>query len=931
MPKSSNRRGKVAARLVLVAAMALAVMIADTTFAAAAGLKTLKRRISVLYRAGKYDEAIPLAREFTKRLGAKLGNTHPAYLAALHAFANLLIETNRPAEAIPVHRKIIAITEKKFGPNHMAVAAALHNLGSMLNGANRQSEAEPFLRRALAIVEKRLGRNHPTVATILNTLAVLLENTNRMAEGERLLRRALAIDQNSRRADDPIIALRLNTLVQFLQDTNRLAEAEPLLRRAIAIYEKNRKPNDPTLAIELNNLALLLEDLKRPGEAEPLLRRALAIDEKSRGHDDATTAVHRNNLAILLATRQRWRDALAEHRRASATWIAKARRHQGLRGSSARRILEENAFALALHAQAAWHASGGGPGGLEEGWRMAQWALRTKVGEAPAQMGARLAKGARPLARIVRQRQDLLRARNPANERLLASLAKGNARSVARHRAALARLDRRIDGIDARLARDYPDYATIANPRPLSVAETQALLGPDEALVATLDMAGKRTIAGETFVWVVTRDEARWRRVELDTKALTERVWALRCGLDPSAWLGEMGATCQKLLGLDYGLADIQAARMPPFSVERAHALYNDLLAPFADLIRAKRLLVVASGPLTQLPFQVLVSAPPQPDAGAVAIADARWLIRDHAIAVLPSVASLALLRRHGDREHARKPFIGFGNPLLFGPSGKDRSALAAQVCPPDDARERVADRRIAALAVIPERSGLFRGALADVERVRQLEPLPETTGELCAVARSLGVSEKSLAFRVLLANAATETTVKRLSTAGFLARYRVVHFATHGLVADEARQLTERGSAGEPGLVLTPPARASKANDGLLSASEIAQLSLNADWVVLSACNTAAGGAPGAEALSGLASAFIYAGARSLLVTHWAIWSGAAVRLTTRTFAARRRDPALSRPEALRRAILSVIDEAGDDPRKAHPNYWAPFVLLGN
>ena len=98
---------------------------------------------------------------------------------------------------------------------------------------------------------------------------------------------------------------------------------------------------------------------------------------------------------------------------------------------------------------------------------------------------------------------------------------------------------------------------------------------------------------------------------------------------------------------------------------------------------------------------------------------------------------------------------------------------------------------------------------------------------------------------------------------------------ATHGLVAGDVKGI------GEPALVLTIPATPTADDDGLLTASEVAQLKLNADWVVLSACNTMAGDRPGAEALSGLARAFFYAGSRALLVSHWTVESNAAARLS--------------------------------------------------
>ena len=127
-----------------------------------------------------------------------------------------------------------------------------------------------------------------------------------------------------------------------------------------------------------------------------------------------------------------------------------------------------------------------------------------------------------------------------------------------------------------------------------------------------------------------------------------------------------------------------------------------------------------------------------------------------------------------------------------------------------------------------------------------------------------------------------------------------------------------------EPALVLTPPKTPTTANDGLLTASEIAALKLNADWVVLSACNTAAGAGQGAEALSGLARAFFYAGARALLVSHWAVYSDAAIELTTKTFATVAAAPRIGRAEAFRRAMLDLIEQGKP------PSHWAPFVVVG-
>jgi CHAT domain-containing protein len=195
------------------------------------------------------------------------------------------------------------------------------------------------------------------------------------------------------------------------------------------------------------------------------------------------------------------------------------------------------------------------------------------------------------------------------------------------------------------------------------------------------------------------------------------------------------------------------------------------------------------------------------------------------------------------------------------------------------------------------------------------LAPLPETAGELRAVAKRLGAPETELK----LGSSATETAVKTTD----LRDYRIVYFATHGLVAGEVKGLAE------PALALTLPRDPSELDDGLLTASEVAQLKLNAEWVVLSACNTAAGDKPGAEALSGLARAFSYAGARALLVSHWRVDSEAAARLTTSTFEALQKDQRIGRAEALRRAMLAYMNDTSG-PRNGYPDYWGPFSIVG-
>ena len=186
--------------------------------------------------------------------------------------------------------------------------------------------------------------------------------------------------------------------------------------------------------------------------------------------------------------------------------------------------------------------------------------------------------------------------------------AKRNPQAEAENNARLAAIDARIKEIDKELAAKFPDYAALTSPAPLAAEEVQAQLGADEALVLFLDTAEWKPTPEETFIWVVTKTELRWVRSDLGTAALAREVQALRCGLDAEAWADR---PCAELTGQSYTDADRNAGKPLPFDHARAYRLYQALFGQAEDLIKGKQLLIVPSGALTQLPFQVLVTAPP--------------------------------------------------------------------------------------------------------------------------------------------------------------------------------------------------------------------------------------------------------------------------------------------------------------------------------
>jgi CHAT domain-containing protein len=574
---------------------------------------------------------------------------------------------------------------------------------------------------------------------------------------------------------------------------------------------------------------------------------------------------------------------------------------------------------------------------LQTGFVAAQRAHMPAAAVAVAQMVARQAAGKghvdAALARLVRERQDLVTARQELDQQSLeaARQSRGDrqAQAAQERRIQSDTLDARLAEIEKTLAKEFPEYAALAYPAALTVPEAQAQLNANEALLVLTDtpalgMTFTRAPAmpAETFVWVITKRDARWVKAGLDSKSLAREVQALRCGLDETQWTAgsKQRKECVELLN-----KEASPEGMLPFDLGRSHALYQTLFGQANGLITSKHLLIVPTGPFTALPFQVLVQdkpsvpVPANPDG----YVHAKWFGAAHAITILPSVSSLKALRARANASSAAKPFIGFGNPQLDGADGQRGAADAAlrkQACPANAVASAAGPARSASAQGLAANS-LFRGGSVDVAALRQVSPLPESADELCAIARSLGAG----ADDVWLGARMTETNIKYLNAKGRMADYRVLHFATHGLVAGEAELFTE-GKA-EPSLLFTPPATASETDDGLFTASEVSQLKLDADWVVLSACNTAAGDAKEAEALAGLARAFFYAGARALLVTHWSINSDAAVALTTGAFSALKAEPGIGRAEALRRSQLALIAKGG---MNAHPSNWAPLVLVG-
>jgi CHAT domain-containing protein len=478
-------------------------------------------------------------------------------------------------------------------------------------------------------------------------------------------------------------------------------------------------------------------------------------------------------------------------------------------------------------------------------------------------MAARVASANPALRTLTRGFQDAQRQRERLHMLLGAETLKPseerNEKREARLKEQVRQAEERVAQLERRLQAEAPRYMRLTAARPVQAAELAPLLRPTEALLLF------RPTSDGIFVFVVRDGKAHLHRAKVGGGSIRDKVKALRATLE----LGD-GAP-------------------PAFDLATAHELYKTLLAPAAPhLVGVTHLLVVPAGPLLSLPLGLLVTKPSPDGSDDRAVP---WLTRDIAMSVLPSVAALVDLRAVATRAAAPEPFFGVGDPAFTGQRGSTRALQdALAVCRLDDG--------------------------IDVDLLRGLPRLRETAQELTQIAQTLGAIPES---SVLLGANATKPKV----TSADLSQYRVLAFATHGLLPGELR------CQAEPALVLTPPATLTATDNGLLDASDIAQLRLDADWVILSACNTAGpDGSLGGESLSGLARAFFFAGARRLLVSHWAVASRPTVALTTGLFAqVAQQAPTLSRAEALRRSQIALSEK----PETSHPAFWAAFVLVGD
>ena len=825
------------------------------------------------------------------------------------ARGQVLDAEGRYVEAEPVTRKALAAAERRLedAPQlarkgtyfysrpierfYNSVDTNEQRLAANLMLQGRLAEAELALRNVLQRRLNRLGRYAPGTAIAVGQYARLLNEQGRFRDAEAMARAALDIHKTIGTAREA------TSHVGARRQLGRALVAQSRWQDALLVFEEmgSAIDMDPVLAEKMGrgdpNWALALIKTGKPDKAVPMLEGGVKRWSERLGPSHYEVAERRGFFAMALAETGQRQRALSEFQEAVKILLARGSvdsdEESGASARAWRLVLILEGYIKLLHDIRNELGTRAGFDPATEAFRLADAARGQSTQRAFSASAARAAVNDPALADLIRKEQDakqqitvlyttLLRLLGAPPDQQLPQVA-----AQMRNRIRELEKERRTLFLD--LERRFPAYVNLINPRPATIEETRSALRDSEVLVSVL------TTDGRSYIWAIPKSGAVGFHVaRLGDKAVTDIVAGLRKSLDPGTVTLET-------------LAD--------YDVAAAHRLYAELLRPLEGVWKgARTLLVVANGALAQLPFSVLVTEPvalaPEQGLRFDRYKATPWLVRQLAVAQLPAVNTLVTLRSLPQASPARSAFAGFGDPQ-FGPQ------LAVAVAPQ---QRTLRMRNLSVPRVEGEKQAV------DWIPYSRLAPLPDTRDEILAIASALKADPQR---DVYVGPNATKQSVK----AADLASRRIVVFATHGLIPGDFPDLEQ------PALALAAPT--GNAEEGLLTLADILTLKLDADWVVLSACNTAAGDGAGAEAISGLGRGFFYAGSRALLVTHWPVETTSARQLVTTLFERYAGNPSVSRAEALRQASLAVMESEGRDGATAfsyaHPLFWAPYALVGD
>lgn len=474
-------------------------------------------------------------------------------------------------------------------------------------------------------------------------------------------------------------------------------------------------------------------------------------------------------------------------------------------------------------------------------------------------------------AALLEREQMLEQTLNTSAERRTRMSASGNTDEVRVVTKEIDQLTTELDEIKARIKSKSPRYAALTQPQPLTLKQIQALVLDDNSLLLEYMLGEERS-----YLWAVTRTEIT--SYELPGRARIEAAVASFRNL----LIANQPRPGETLAVRQARIAEA-TARLP----EEAAALSQLIIGPVIDKLGTKRLLIVPDGALQYIPFQAL------PVPATASTGELIPLLVDHEIVYQPSASALALVRAESaQRKPARHSVAVFANPVFEADDPRVKSSAVKSPQTTDSAPN----------ATVKE-------AFRDVGFGEGIPALPASREEAEAImaVAPWGTGLKAIGFD------ASRATVSKPE----LAHYRIVHFATHGLVDYQHPELS--------GLVLSLVDQDGKPQDGFLRLHDIYYLKLSANLVVLSACNTGLGKEVRGEGLMGMTRGFMYAGATAVAASLWKVDDEATAELMKGFYEGMFRK-GLTPAAALRESQLAMWRQK----RWHAPYYWAAFIIQG-
>jgi CHAT domain-containing protein len=821
--------------------------------------------------------------------------------------ANLLYYKGLYAEAEPLRRSYLNKMRQSFFRKEYPWVYLAHRVKLAKNLAlqGRLVEAELEAREALQEALGHGGKNSGSTGEIINMLGDILLLQGRTAEAEQVIHAGIRICKESGLPEDSQLMGDVKMLLcKVSVARHNYAGAAAQFDQIRSGMKENQYYFDKNIGRSPDAIISLIKT-GRVDQAMPLVSAAFTTYRENLGKNNYRTAemlalrgmahTAQTNTAQALADFTESLPMLFKDTAGAANDYMK-KQHLKIIAEAYLDLLED----IYTGGQEKKH-------NLDiafESFRLVEQIRGSRVQKAMGDSGARAAATDPELADLVRKAQDAKRQidamQGTLTSVLAAPLDQQNPTAMQELKTSIDALKRARMALLDEIKERFPKYADFTDPQPVSFAKVQQHLLPNEAFVSIYPTAD------QTYVWAIPKSgNVAFTVVGLGDQELRKTVSRLRQALDPGP---------------------IRFGDIPDFDMASSYALYRQLLLPVAAGWKdAQDLIVVVSGPLGTIPLSILPTAPVElgPEIGLLfeRYKEVPWLIRNVSITRTPSATAFVTLRTIPEGPPGRKAFAGFGDPLF----NLEQLAQAEKETSENKIFLATRGGRMYVRGIrITAKGALDQTDISSVD-IGMLNRLPDTREEILSIAGATGANPHTDTF---LGKQAAERRVKTMN----LADRRVIAFATHALIPGDLDGLHQ------PAIALSAPIVTNDNDDGLLTMEEILKLRLNADWVVLSACNTGAAQGAGAEALSGLGQAFFYAGSRAMLVTMWPVETTSAKKLTTGLFELQKANASLTRSRALQQSILKLIDDPGLQDQAsgkivasyAHPMLWAPFIIVG-